>query len=260
MIPKIIHLCWLSGDPYPEKIAKCISTWEKYLPDYEIMLWDTERFDVNSTLWTKQAFETGKYAFVSDYIRFYAVYNFGGIYLDSDIEVLKSFDDLLDLPYFVGHEFPTNDFEIAVMGAEKGTEWVKKCLDYYTGRRFINSDGSLNITTCPRIMTPILKERFAIKDIFSIKEFNHDKDTLCVFPVEFFCGKRTVSKRSRISPAGRRKVSYHITDEAYSIHHCAHNWSDFPGGPLHKLFYRVTGMDWKKHYLWDWNLHSRKGK
>ena len=105
MIPKIIHLCWLSGDPYPEKIQKCLASWKKHLPDYEIMLWDTNRFDVNSTAWTKEAFEAHKYAFVADYIRFYAVYHYGGIYLDSDVEVLKSFDDLLDKPYFVGEEF-----------------------------------------------------------------------------------------------------------------------------------------------------------
>ena len=104
MIPKIIHLCWLSGDPYPPKIAKCLKTWEKFLPDYEVVLWDTQRFDLNSSLWVKQAFEKKKYAFAADYIRFYALFHIGGIYLDSDVEVLKSFDDLLDLPYFIGAE------------------------------------------------------------------------------------------------------------------------------------------------------------
>ena len=79
MIPKLIHLCWLSGDPYPPKIQYCIDSWKKFLPDYEIMLWDTSRFDVNSLPWTKQAFEAKKYAFVADFIRLYAVYNFGGI-------------------------------------------------------------------------------------------------------------------------------------------------------------------------------------
>ena len=85
MIPKIIHWCWLSGDPYPPKIQACLDTWKKVLPDYEIILWDTNRFDVNSTPWTKQAFEVKKYPFVADYIRLYAIYNYGGIYLDSDV-------------------------------------------------------------------------------------------------------------------------------------------------------------------------------
>ena len=121
MIPKIIHLCWLSGDKYPAKIAKCIASWKKNLPDYEIMLWDTKRFDLNSSNWVKQAFEAKKYAFAADYIRFYALYNYGGVYLDSDVEVLKSFNPLLDLPYFVGAVQPGTP-EAAIMGAEKVKE------------------------------------------------------------------------------------------------------------------------------------------
>ena len=151
MIPKIIHLCWLSGDKYPAKIAKCIASWKKHLPDYEIMLWDTKRFDLNTSNWVKQAFEAKKYAFAADYIRFYALHNFGGIYLDSDVEVLKSFNPLLDLPYFVGAE-KAGTPEAAIMGAEKGLPWIKKCLDYYSGRNFIKEDGSYDIRKLPDIM------------------------------------------------------------------------------------------------------------
>ena len=89
MIPKIIHFCWLSNDEYPELIKKCMATWKTKLPDYEFVLWDAKKFDLESTLWTKQAFETKKYAFASDYIRLYAVYTYGGIYLDTDAEVVK---------------------------------------------------------------------------------------------------------------------------------------------------------------------------
>ena len=121
MIPKVIHLCWLSGDPYPPMIQSCIETWKKYCPDYDIMLWDTKQFNVNSIPWTKQAFEAKKFAFAADYIRLYAVYNYGGIYLDSDVEVLKSFDDVLELPYFVCQEVDSNSIELAAFGAEKGT-------------------------------------------------------------------------------------------------------------------------------------------
>ncbi|MBQ4189828.1 MAG: glycosyl transferase, partial [Bacteroidales bacterium] len=140
MIPKIIHLCWLSGDPYPEKIQYCIDSWKKVLPDYEVMLWDTSRFDVNSIPWTKQAFEAKKYAFVADYIRLYAVYNYGGIYLDSDVEAIRPFDDLLDLPYFVGAEAGLGGIELAAFGAEKGLEWVEYAMHYYEGRNFIKED------------------------------------------------------------------------------------------------------------------------
>ncbi|MCS2958344.1 hypothetical protein NXX53_17410 [Bacteroides salyersiae] len=89
MIPKRIHLCWLSGDPYPQKIQKCIDSWKVHLPDYEIMLWDLKRFDIAQVPWVEQAFRVKKYAFAADYIRLYALYNYGGIYLDSDVEVLK---------------------------------------------------------------------------------------------------------------------------------------------------------------------------
>jgi hypothetical protein len=100
------------------------------LSDYEVILWDTNRFDLNSSIWVRQAFEKKKYAFAADYIRFYALYHFGGIYLDSDVEVLRSFNDLLDLPYFMGVEKAQTP-EAAIIGAEKGCDWIKMCLDYY---------------------------------------------------------------------------------------------------------------------------------
>ena len=104
MIPKIIHLCWLSGDPYPRKIQDCLDSWKKHLPSYEIILWDTKRFNIHEVPWVEQAFNTKKYAFAADYIRLYALYHHGGIYLDSDVEILKSLDNFLELPYFVGAE------------------------------------------------------------------------------------------------------------------------------------------------------------
>jgi Mannosyltransferase OCH1 and related enzymes len=135
MIPKIIHYCWLSGDPYPPIIRECLETWKECLGDYEIWLWDRERFDIASTAWTKEAFECKKYAFAADYIRLYALYNYGGIYLDSDVTVYKSFDDLLDRPYFIGEDY-LHCFEPAIIGAEKGCEWIKTVLDYYENRHF----------------------------------------------------------------------------------------------------------------------------
>lgn len=125
MIPKIIHYCWLSGDPFPEKIQHCINSWRKVLPDYEFVLWDTKRFPLELSPWVKEAFKAKKYAFAADYIRVYAIYHYGGIYLDCDVEVIKRFDDLLHLPYFVGEEATGDRVEVAAFGAEKGTLWVK---------------------------------------------------------------------------------------------------------------------------------------
>ena len=119
MIPKIIHYCWLSNNPYPEEIVNCINSWKKYLPDYQLMLWNFDRFDIDSSIWVKQAYETKKYAFASDYLRLYALYNYGGIYLDVDVEVINSFDNLLDLPYFIGEENTIYAIEAATIGAEK---------------------------------------------------------------------------------------------------------------------------------------------
>ena len=140
MIPKIIHLCWLSGDPYPRKIQDCLDSWKKHLPSYEIILWDTKRFNIHEVPWVEQAFNTKKYAFAADYIRLYALYHHGGIYLDSDVEILKSLDNFLELPYFVGAE-TSGTIEAAILGAEKGCDWFKCCLDYYEGRNFIREDG-----------------------------------------------------------------------------------------------------------------------
>lgn len=151
MIPKIIHLCWLSGDPYPRKIQDCLDSWKKHLPSYEIILWDTKRFNIHEVPWVEQAFNTKKYAFAADYIRLYALYHHGGIYLDSDVEILKSLDNFLELPYFVGAE-TSGTIEAAILGAEKGCDWIKCCLDYYEGRNFIREDGSYDIRMLPEIL------------------------------------------------------------------------------------------------------------
>ena len=111
MIPKIIHYCWLSTDPVPQKLLDCMETWKKVLPDYQWVKWDLSRFDINSTVWTREAFQKKKYAFAADYIRLYAIYTMGGIYLDMDVEVVKSFDDFLDNDFFTFSEYYPEWFE-----------------------------------------------------------------------------------------------------------------------------------------------------
>ena len=238
MIPKIFHLCWLSGDPYPEKIDFCIKSWKKYNPDYEVMLWDTNRFDVDSTPWTKQAFEAKKYAFVADYIRLYAVYNYGGIYLDSDVEVIKSFDDVLDLPYFVGAETEETSLELAAFGAEKGLPWVKTALDYYQGRNFLKEDGTMETEVQPLVMSRVLGSRYEWVPVKKKEEVVRDDGKLFVFPCEWF------SAHPFKEGGGCR---YTITENTHSIHHYAGQWrdDDYPGGLLHKWFYKIFGIDWR---------------
>ena len=226
MIPKIIHLCWLSGDPYPKKIQFCIDSWKKYLPDYEIMLWDTNRFDVNSTLWTKQAFEAKKYAFVADYIRFYAVYNYGGIYLDSDVEVIRSFEAV-----------PTS-VELAAFGAEKGTAWVKDAMDYYEGRAFVQDNGERAMTPMPIVMGEHLRKKYQWTPIESLSEFDPDPSKFCVLPLDWFGAHPSDPENG---------TRYHITANTHSIHHYANSWTEaeYQGGLLHKWFYKIFGIDWR---------------
>lgn len=145
MIPKKIHYCWLSGEDYPPLIKHCIETWHRILPDYELILWDTNRFDIKSVDWVREAFEARKYAFAADFIRFYAVYSEGGIYLDSDVEMVKPFDDLLDNQSFIGFEASTGGVEAAIFGAEPGKAWCRTILDYYKNAHFImDPKGGVN--------------------------------------------------------------------------------------------------------------------
>jgi len=225
MIPKKIHLCWLSGDPYPAKIAKCLDTWKKHLPDYEVVLWDTKRFDLSQSQWVREAFEKKKYAFAADYIRFYALYHEGGIYLDSDVEVLRSFDDLLDLPYFMGAEKAQTP-EAAIIGAEKGCDWIKMCLDYYEGRPFIKADGSLDIRTVPEIMVEQIEPHkpirvLSLNDSLNIRQLDMQKEVL-EFNDAFFSPKVFDSREVEITPY------------TYAIHHYQNSWFS----PKAKAYYR----------------------
>lgn len=195
MIPKIIHLCWLSGDPYPADIQKCLDTWKEHLPDYEIWLWDTNRFDINSTIWTKQAFNAKKYAFAADYIRLYALYNYGGIYLDSDVIVYKSFNELLDLPYFIGHD-QIGAFEAAIIGAKKGTQWIKDVLDRYDGRHFIKEDGSYDMLELPIVFHHTLIEKgYKFHKLNEIVSFNSKEKEMFVFNGNFFNSRDALEVR-----------------------------------------------------------------
>ena len=194
MIPKIIHLCWLSGDSFPEEIQRCISSWKKYLPDYEIWLWDTTKFDVSSTVWTKQAFEAKKYAFAADYIRLYALYNYGGIYLDSDVLVYKSFDDLLHLPYFIGQEY-TGSFEPAIIGAEPKMPWIKDVMDRYNDRAFIKADNNYDMITLPEVFFEILTPKYKFSMIDRVVGYKWDGKNIILFHKDFFNSRNSIGSR-----------------------------------------------------------------
>jgi len=209
MIPKIIHYCWLSGDPFPEDIKQCLRSWEEKLDGYQVILWDKNKFDINTVPWVKEAYESKKYAFAADYIRFYALYNYGGIYLDSDVEVLKSFDDLLDAESFLGYEY-TGVPEAAIVGAVPHCTWIKKCLDWYDGRSFFDENGNMKMHVLPLIIKKIYE------DVSSIKMIESDKiqkwDNHYIYPYYYFSPKNTFTKCIE-------KNQY-----TYTIHHFQASW------------------------------------
>ena len=187
MIPKKIHLCWLSGDEFPPLIKHCIETWHKILPDYEIIVWDTKRFDINSVLWVKKAYEAKKYAFAADYIRVYALYTVGGIYLDSDVEMVRTFNPLLKYRSFVGFEAATNDVEAAIMGAEPRMEWCKNAMSFYEEHEFemeyVRNSGFL----APYVIKKALREAYPNLEIEPVEnEKNINSDELLLCPSSYF--------------------------------------------------------------------------
>jgi len=211
MIPKKIHYCWLSGDEFPPLIQKCIATWKDKLPDYEFILWDSNKFNLDSNKYTKQAFEEKKYAFAADYIRLFALYHHGGIYLDTDIEVLKSFDGLLHLPYFIGTE-GNEIIEAGVFGAEKGTDWVDDCLRFYDNKPFDKN----KVNTLPRVMMKQIQEKKSIKELNNDilpKDVSYTNDNqLYMFPKDYFCAKN------------HSTGIIEKTNNTFCIHHFAMSW------------------------------------
>ena len=145
MIPKIIHYVWVGNNPKPKDIKKCMKTWKKHLKDYKIIEWNESNFDISSHPFVKKAYEAIKWAYVSDYIRMYAIYNYGGIYLDTDVLVLENFDKFLNNKVFVGFERENYPFT-AVFGAEKKNKFIKKLLDYYDNLDAYNFDFENNNT------------------------------------------------------------------------------------------------------------------
>ena len=199
MIPKIIHLCWLSGDEFPPLIKDCIASMYKNLPDYEVKIWTKDNFDINSVVWVKEAFESKKYAFAADFIRFWALYNYGGIYLDSDVEVLKSFNEFLNCESFIGFEY-LNIPEAAVVGSEKGCESIKDCLDWYNGKSFLSESGEFKNDVVPLLVKIVLEKKFNMRIVDDGKIQKLSGINLYPFnyfsPKNYFTGKIKVYKNT----------------------------------------------------------------
>ncbi len=155
MIPKIIHLCWVGGGKYPVEIRECIESWQHFLPDYEIKLWDRKAVEDIGCAFANEAMEAGKWAFAADAVRFYAVWKYGGIYMDSDILVLRRFDEYIPAKGFATvHEHLSHKLQLqaAFFMGEKGNEFCRRCHEYYSNNHFLLPDGTKNMTISPVVM------------------------------------------------------------------------------------------------------------
>lgn len=193
MILKKIHYCWFGRGEMPQLAKDCIATWHKYMPDWGYKLWNEENFDINSTHYTAEAYNAGKYAFVSDYVRLYALEKEGGVYLDVDFEVYKPFDDQLKHKAFAGIEGSKhNPVMMGVCASEPHGEWVTEMLDAYQGRHFRKHDGTLDLTTNVQFITAIMAQNGFRKD-----GTEQDYKDLHVFPVDYFSPRHTTGEYIR---------------------------------------------------------------
>ena len=197
-IPKKIHYCWFGGAPLPRSVKKCIASWKKFCPDYEIVRWDEHNFDLSENLYAKQAYQAKKWAFVSDYYRLKVVYEQGGIYLDTDVELLKSLDELTQkYDGFVGYEAEDTVATGLGFGAAKGNRFVKAMLEDYEGISFFTEEGGYDLTPCPQRNTQTL-----LRMGLTPKEKNQVLDNVCFLeesvlcPINFFTGKKNITERT----------------------------------------------------------------
>lgn len=235
MIPRKLHYCWLSGEAMPESLQRCLDSWRQVMPDYEIVKWDRERFDIESNAFAHEAYRVRKWAFAADYIRLYALYKEGGIYLDSDVLVRKRFDEFLPWGFFTAVEYhpelalqprtqrllnadgssrqpdtpkPGIGMQAAVLGGVQGHPYLKECLDYYQHLHFVHADGSFH----DQVVSPDILAMVAEKRGFRYRDERQQlRDNMLILPSEIFAGG--------IKQANAR---------SYAVHYGAASWRDLP--------------------------------
>lgn len=214
MIPKIIHYCWFGGNPLPELAVKCIESWKKNFPDYEIKEWNESNFDINVIPYTRDAYKEKKYAFVSDYARFWILYNYGGVYFDTDVEVIKSFDKILASGPFMGIErdpmFEGDNILVAPglgLAVEEHNEIYKKVLDKYETLSYLDKEGNrIPITVCDIVTNLLLG--YGLKNVKGIQKVSG----ISIYPSEYF---------NPINPISHR---IHKTRNCHSVHWYMASW------------------------------------
>ena len=208
MIPKIIHYCWFGGNPLPELAHKCIASWRRYCPDYEIKEWNESNYNVHKIQYTSDAYKQKKYAFVRDYAGYDILYQYGGICLDTDVELLKPLDEsMLRHECFSGFQCDQDIAPGLIFAGEKGCRIAKELMDFYASYNFIYDPTKLKSIASPAIFTDILL-KYGLKRNNTYQEL----DVLTVYPCEYFCPMDCVTLKMT------------ITDNTYSIHHYDGSW------------------------------------
>lgn len=223
MIPKTIHYCWFGGNPKSKLIKKCIKSWKKYCPDYEIIEWNESNFDINCCPYVKEAYEAKKWAFLTDYARLWIVYNYGGIYLDTDVELVSKLDTFLKYDGYFGFESDSYVNTGLGFGAAAGNKIVKTMLDDYDGLHFLNDDGTYDLTTCPvRNTDSLMKVGLVRNNSFQLIDNNAFFASEVFNPIDYITKKKS------------------ITNNTVSIHWYNASWQTKEQRKEHKEFLKQT--------------------
>ena len=206
MIPKKIHYCWFGNGKMPLREQRCIDSWKKFMPDFELVLWNESNFDVYAVPFTKEAYELKKYAFVSDYVRLFALVNEGGIYLDTDVEIIKPFYQFIKYQAFGSFETP-NVVQTGVVGSVANGVLVKKMFSYYQDKKFVLADGSLNQVPNSKILTDILLDEGLV-----LNNSQQSLPSFELFPTDYFC------------PINQATQEITVTENTYCIHYLSGSW------------------------------------
>ena len=212
-IPKIIHYCWIGSAEKPQSVQYCIDSWKKYCPDYEIIEWNENNYDFTKNQYMREAYEAKKWGFVPDYARLDIIYNHGGIYLDTDVEIIKNFDDLLEKKAFIGFE-NTGTEELFVncgqgFGSISKNPLIKEMRDFYDNMHFCEKDGTLNMLPSPHFTTKVLCDNGLVRN-----DITQNLDNIVVYNSEVLCPKNFTTG------------DINITKDTYSIHHFTASWLD----------------------------------
>ena len=222
MIPKVINYCWFGGKEKPKEVVKCIESWKKFCPDYEIIEWNETNYDINKNEYTKRTYEGKKWAFFTDYARLDIIYEYGGIYLDTDVELIKSLDDLLNCEGYMGMEQIGTVATGLGFGAIKNHPFIKKNKEFFENEKnIISNDGHLYKIICVKITTKLLKAE-GLKDENKIQKISD----LVIYPPDYFCPLKM----------GTNKLN--ITLNTYSIHHYSATWKS-ENRIIRKISYRL---------------------